>query len=70
MTRLKLVLNKVGMGNDVSCRLPTWTKTRPATVALTQAMPDLRMEGQKGLPTAGSGPFQIYPPITINITMI
>ena len=46
-----------------------WTKTHPATVALTQAMSGLQMEGQKWLPTAGNGPFLIYPPITINITM-
>ena len=46
-----------------------WTKTCPATVALTQAMSGLQMEGQKGLPTAGYGPFLIYPPITIDITM-
>ena len=45
-----------------------WTKTCPATVALTQAMSDLQMEGQKGLPTSGYGPFPIYPPITINNT--
>ena len=46
-----------------------WTKTRPVTVALTLAMSGLQMEGQKGLPTVGYGPFPIYAPIAINITM-
>ena len=45
------------------------TKTRPATVALTQAMWSLQMEGRKGLPISGYGTFPIYPPITINNTM-
>ena len=46
-----------------------WNMTHPATVALTQAMSGLQMERQKGLPTAGYGPFPIYRPLTINITI-